>query len=61
VRRGLFKVRELLARRGSTAIIKCVLFEVAHGEAFWLGENNLGPGRHPLRGREKIKNRDKPR
>lgn len=38
VRRGLAKARELLARRGSTAIIKCVLFEVAHGEVFWVGE-----------------------
>lgn len=61
VRRGLAKARELLTRRGSTAIIKCVLFEVAHGEAFWLGENDLGPSRHPLPEREEIKNREKPR
>lgn len=40
VRRSLAKARELLARRGSAAIIKCVLFEVAHGEVFWLDEGN---------------------
>jgi len=40
VRRGLAKACELLARRGSAAIIKCVLFEVVHGEVFWLGEEN---------------------
>jgi hypothetical protein len=38
VRRGLAKAREHLARRGSTAIIKCVLVAIPHGEAFWLGE-----------------------
>ena len=38
VRRGLAKARELLARRGSTAIIQCVLVTIPHGEAFWLGE-----------------------
>ncbi len=40
VRRGLAKARELLARRGSTAIIQCVLVTLPHGEAFWLGEEN---------------------
>ncbi len=55
VRRGLAQARELLARRGSTAILKCVLFEVAHGEAFWLGENEVRLSRHPLPGREKTK------
>jgi len=40
VRRGLAKARELLARRRSTAIIKCVLVAIPHGEAFWLGEGN---------------------
>jgi hypothetical protein len=38
VRRGLSQARECLAQRGSETIIKCVLLEVAHGEAFWLGE-----------------------
>jgi hypothetical protein len=38
--RGLAKARELLARRGSTAILKCVLVTLPHGEAFWLGEEN---------------------
>jgi hypothetical protein len=38
LRRGLAKARELLARRGSVAIIQCVLVTVPHGEAFWLGE-----------------------
>lgn len=55
VRRGLAKARELLARRGSTAILKCVLFEVAHGEAFWLDENDVRLSKHPLPGREKTK------
>lgn len=40
VRRGLAKAREHLARRGSTAILKCVLVMNPHGEAFWLGEEN---------------------
>jgi hypothetical protein len=40
VRRGLAKARELLARRGSTAILKCVLVTIPHGEAFWLGEEH---------------------
>ena len=40
LRRGLAKARELLARRGSAAIIKCVLVTLPHGEAFWLGEEN---------------------
>jgi hypothetical protein len=40
VRRGLAQARELLARRGSAAIIKCVLVTIPHGEAFWLGEGN---------------------
>ena len=40
VRRGLGKARELLARRGSTAILKCVLVTIPHGEAFWLGEEH---------------------
>lgn len=40
LRRGLAKARELLARRGSTAILKCVLVTIPHGEAFWLGEGN---------------------
>lgn len=61
MRRGLAKARELLARRGSAATIQCVLVALPHGAAFWLGENDLGPGRHPLPGREKIKNRDEPR
>ena len=38
LRRGLAKAREHLARRGSTAILKCVLVTIPHGEAFWLGE-----------------------
>lgn len=60
VRRGLAKARELLARRGSTAILKCVLVTLPHGEAFWLGENDRGQGQNhgPGRGRE-MKNRDK--
>jgi len=40
VRRGLAKAREHLARRGSTAILKCVLVTIPHGEAFWLGEEH---------------------
>jgi hypothetical protein len=40
VRRGLAKARELLARRGSTAILQCVLVTLPHGEAFWLGEDD---------------------
>jgi hypothetical protein len=40
VRRGLAKAREHLARRGSTAILNCVLVTTSHGEAFWLGEGN---------------------
>ena len=40
VRRGLAKAHELLARRGSAAIIKCVLFEVTHREVFWLDDAN---------------------
>ncbi len=38
--RGLAQARELIARRGSATVIKCVLFEVAHGEVFWLGEDD---------------------
>jgi len=40
LRRGLAKAREHLARRGSTALLKCVLVTIPHGEAFWLGEEH---------------------
>jgi hypothetical protein len=40
VHRGLAQARALLARRGSVAIIQCVLVTVPHGEAFWLGEDD---------------------
>ncbi len=40
VRRGLAKARELLARRGSAEIIKCVLVTLPHEEAFWLDEDD---------------------
>ena len=42
VRRGLAKARELLARRGSTVIIQCVLVTLPHEEAFWLDEDDGG-------------------
>lgn len=42
VRRGLAKAREHLTRRGSAAIIQCVLVTLPHGESFWLGEDDWG-------------------